>query len=118
MEIGARRSRIVGGLLAAVLAGVAMIAGLAFAHVVEHPNSVTLKTATPTGPNKALFRGRVNSPRKACERRREVQIFDADQNPDFRLARGRTIPTGRYKVEGGRPPNGTHVYTLIETRSS
>jgi hypothetical protein len=110
------RSRVLGLVAVAVMAGAAVVASLAFAHNVNYPNQVTLRKAIPRTPAIATYKGRVNSPRARCERNREVQVWNATPNPDVRVARGRTAPDGRYKVKGARVPNGDEVYTLIETK--
>lgn len=106
-----RRIAIALGVLAAIGG---LMAGLATAHNVVFPNKVTLTKAVPKPNNRALFKGRVKSPKARCERKREVQIFNATANPDVRLARTSTVRS-RYKVKGNRPSPGDNVYALIET---
>jgi hypothetical protein len=109
-------SRVLGLVAVAVMAGAAVVASLAFAHNKNYANQVTLTKAVPRTPAIATYKGRVNSSRARCERNREVQVWNATPNPDVRVARTRTAPTGRWKVKGARVPNGDQVYALIETK--
>ena len=116
-ESGAtRRTVVVGGVAVSVLAGAAMVASLAFAHNKTFSNQVTLTRAVQYAPNVASYQGRVNSPRANCERNREVQVFNVSANPDVRVARTHTTPTGFWKVKGSLVPNGDKVQALIETK--
>ena len=98
------------------LLGAAVLAGLAIGHNKPYANGVTITSANPIGPNKAAYRGRVVSPKPNCERNREVQLWNADANPEVRIGTTRTFPNGTFATKRDRVPNGTHVYALIETK--
>ena len=98
------------------LACAAVLAGLAVGHNKPYANGVTITSATPIGPNKAAYRGKVLSPKANCKRYREVQLWNADANPDVRIGTTRTGPNGTFATKRDRVPNGTHIYALIETK--
>jgi hypothetical protein len=110
------RSRAVGVIAVAAMAGTAVVASLAIAHNQAFPNQVKLTKAVGISPALAKYKGRVNSPKARCERNREVQIWNATPTPDVRVGRTRTGPTGVWVDKGARVPNGDKVYALIETK--
>ena len=112
----ATRTRVSAAVGVGVLACAAMLAGLAVGHNKPYANGVTITSATPIGPLKAAYRGKVLSPKPNCERNREVQVWNADANPDDRLGTTRTNPNGTWAMKKDRVPNGTHIYALIETK--
>jgi hypothetical protein len=112
----ATRTRVSAVVVVSALAGAAVVAGLAVGHNKPYANGVTITSATPIGPNKAAYRGKVLSPKANCKRYREVQLWNADANPDVRIGTTRTGPNGTFATKRDRVPNGTHIYALIETK--
>jgi hypothetical protein len=112
----ATRTRVSAAVGVGVLACAAMLAGLAVGHNKPYSNAVTITSANPIGPLKAAYRGKVLSPKPNCERNREVQLWNADANPDVRIGTTRTGPNGSFATKRDRVPNGTHIYALIETK--
>ena len=105
------------GVLAAVaVGGAALTTGIATGHNKEFSNSVTLVEARQYAQNIDTYGGRVVSGHPRCRRRREVQIWRADVNPEVRVKTTRTGPFGRYRAKGPDLPNGAKVYALIETK--
>jgi hypothetical protein len=112
----ATRTRVSAVVVVSALACAAVLAGLAVGHNKPDANGVTITSATPIGPNKAAYRGKVLSPKANCKRYREVQLWNADANPDVRIGTTRTGPNGTFATKRDRVPNGTHIYALIETK--
>jgi len=104
------------GVLLLGLAGVAAMGGAANAHDTGFKNSVNLTRAEQLGPAIEVYEGRVESVNPRCERRREVQLWRSDVNPEVRVLTIRTTPAGLFKKKGPALPVGAKVYALIETR--
>lgn len=91
-------------------------AGAVAAHNRAFANSVSLREATPLAPGLDRYSGRVRSRHPRCRRRREVQVYRADVNPEVRLFSTRTSRRGRWLKKGPAVPAGAEVYALIETK--
>ena len=61
------------------------------------------------------YKGKVLSPKAACERNRKVQVWH-NSNPDFRIGRTTTENDGTWSLRGPRPPAGDEVYATMSRR--
>jgi hypothetical protein len=59
-----------------------------------------------------VYRGKVLSPRDACERRRLVRVFH-DSQPRFLIGTARTDADGAWEVVGPEPPTGEKIYAAM-----
>jgi hypothetical protein len=86
------------------------------AHNRAFANSVTVAQVKPLAPGLDRYSGKVHSRKLRCQRRREVQVYRADVNPEVRLFTTRTGRRGGWLRKGPSMPVGAKVYALIETR--
>lgn len=88
---------------------VAALAGAALAHAYSAPTATSIRYDEADG----RFRGRVNSPRQACEARRKVKLMK--QSNDGRKVVGRTLTNknGRWSI---RQSNANGVYSAVVVR--
>ena len=116
---GRSRWKILTLMVVAALAGAVVVTSIAPAHNVTFGNQVSLNRARDYGgpaANLADYKGRVNSTRINCERKREVQIWRVANPSDVHLVTTRTTTTGFFRVKGPRIAAGQKVYALIETK--
>jgi len=59
-----------------------------------------------------IYKGKVVSPRSACEGGRTVKVFH-DSDPIFRIGTTTTKDNGTWTLNGPEPPRGDKVYAVV-----
>ncbi len=101
-----RRAVLTTLVVAAGLGAAASVAGDAAAHQYTAPSSTTIRYVE----NEGEFRGRVTSPRAACERNRKIKLVRESEEGRVVVGRDRSNRRGRWRID---QPNPNGVYRAI-----
>jgi hypothetical protein len=91
-------------------AGVALLISPVIGHERRTDSDVFINFAAG-----GLYKGKVVSPRDACERNRTVHVWH-DSDPPFHIGKTTTENDGSWRLHGPRPPAGDHVYAVMPRR--
>ena len=99
----------------ALVAGVALGAGIASAHEVHYNSNVSMVLVGTMGGIRA--QGEVNSPKAGCEPDRLVKLFHKDGGPDTKVGKDTTNNNGEYQINMGTSPDGGTYYAKVIKRN-
>jgi cysteine-rich repeat protein len=96
------------GILVVVGLAVGSLAEFATAHFVRYGGSLTVTFRSADN----VFKGRVSSPRDACERGRTVVVFRVAAGPDQKIGSARTDSVGRWRLTYNAPAGDYYAKVL------